>query len=344
MAVGVKVTVIVQVPLAGTLEQLLVWEKSPGLAPVSATPVTESVWPEALLVSVTVCGALLVPTVTVPKFRLVGEKETTVPTPVRETVCVLPDTPLLLSVIVTIPLFVPLLVGLNATRIVQFAAGATNDGEIGQLLVSTYCVLMVTLLMVRLPVPVLVSVTVWFELVVLITWVAKVRLVGTRDTTGVPPTPVPVSVTCCGLFAALSVIVTVPLKVPAVGGVKVTEIVQFFPAATLVPQVLVSPKFVLAAMLVMVRVALPVLVSVTVCAALVVPTLTLLKVKLAGKSWTAGAVVPMPVRLTVWGLPGALSVTDRVPLIVPDPEGVKVTEMVQLALTGTLDPQVFVSL
>lgn len=96
-------------------------------------------------------------------------------------------------------------------------------------------------------------------------------------------------------------------------------------------------------MLVIVSVALPVLVRVTVCAALVVPTLTLLKVKLAGESWTAGAVVPMPVRLTVCGLPGALSVMERVPLIVPDPEGVKVTEMVQFPPARTLDPQVFVS-
>jgi hypothetical protein len=296
VAVGVKVTVMVQVPLAGTLEQLLVWEKSPGLAPVSATSVTESAWPDALLVSVTVCGALLVPTVTVPKFRLAGEKETTVPTPVSETVCGLPAA---LSVMDTVPVLVPLLVGLNAARIVQFAPGATNEGEIGHLLVRTYCALMVTLVMVRLPVPVLVRVTVCCELVVLITWVAKVRLVGESDTAGVPPTPVPVSVTCCGLFAALSVSVTVPLKVPALGGVKVTEMVQFVPASTLDPQVLAWAKLVLATMLVIVSVALPVLVRVTVCAALVVPTLTLLKVKLAGESWTAGAVVPMPVRLTV---------------------------------------------
>ena len=99
--------------------------------------------------------------------------------------------------------------------------------------------------------------------------------------------------------AALSAIESEAKRLPEAMGLNVTAMVQLAPPATLDPQVLAWAKLVLATMLVIVSVALPVLVRVTVCAALVVPTLTLLKVKLAGESWTAGAVVPMPVRLTV---------------------------------------------
>ena len=45
-----------------------------------------------------------------------------------------------------------------------------------------------------------------------------------------------------GLLLALSVTVSVALRDPATAGVKVTLIVQFPPAATLDPQVLVCPK------------------------------------------------------------------------------------------------------
>ena len=61
------------------------------------------------------------------------------------------------------------------------------------------------------------------------------------------------------------------------------------------------------AMLLMLKAPLPVLVRVTERAALVVPTDRLLKVRLAGVRLTTGP-VPVPVRLTVCGLPLALSV------------------------------------
>ena len=70
----------------------------------------------------------------------------------------------------------------------------------------------------------------------------------------------------------LSVMVRVPVSVPVAVGEKVTLIVQEPLAATLPPQVLVSPKLALVAMLAMVSVALPVLLRVTGCDALVVPT------------------------------------------------------------------------
>lgn len=56
--------------------------------------------------------------------------------------------------------------------------------------------------------------------------------------------PVPVSVTVCGLawLVALSEIVKVPVRVPVAEGVNVTLMTQFAPAATLPPQSSVSAK------------------------------------------------------------------------------------------------------
>jgi hypothetical protein len=83
--------------------------------------------------------------------------------------------------------------------------------------------------------------------------------------------PVPVKLTVCGLPLALSVMVTAPVRDPAAVGVKVTLIVQFEPAATLVVQVFVeagiekSPESVpVRVMLVKVSEAFPVLLMVTV--------------------------------------------------------------------------------
>jgi len=55
-------------------------------------------------------------------------------------------------------------------------------------------------------------------------------------------TPVPVSETVCGLFVALSVMVSMPPRVPLAVGVKVTFTVQVELAATLEAQLLVCAK------------------------------------------------------------------------------------------------------
>jgi hypothetical protein len=51
--------------------------------------------------------------------------------------------------------------------------------------------------------------------------------------------PVPVKLTVCGLVLALSVRVSVPVRVPDAEGVKVTLIVQLPLGLTLVPQLFV---------------------------------------------------------------------------------------------------------
>jgi len=143
---------------------------------------------------------------------------------------------------------------------------------------------------------------------------------------------------------ALSVTVIVPAWLPVAVGVNVTLIAQFAPAATDAPHVLVSPYCALATMLVMLSAAVPEFVSVTLCAALGVPTAWLPKSRLAGEKLATGpfAGVPVPVRLTVCGLFAALSVKVIDPVRVPVAVGVNVTLIVQLPATATKLPQVFV--
>jgi len=98
-------------------------------------------------------------------------------------------------------------------------------------------------------------------------------------------------------------------------------------------------------MLVRFSAALPVFVSVTVWAGLVVFTCWLVNVKLDPDKLTTGAggSVPVPVRVIVCGLPVALSVTVTDAVRVPVAVGVKVTLIVQVPLfAGTELPQVLV--
>jgi hypothetical protein len=74
-------------------------------------------------------------------------------------------------------------------------------------------------------------------LVVFTTWLLKATAVGAN--TIVCARPVPFAFASCGLFVALSVTTSVPWRLPVAVGVKNTEIVQFAPAATELPQVLV---------------------------------------------------------------------------------------------------------
>lgn len=168
---------------------------------------------------------------------------------------------------------------------------------------------------------------------------------------GVAPTeksgvaPVPVSAAICGLPAALSFIETEALRVPAAEGAKVMLSVQFAPAATLEPQVLVwakSPAFApVSEIPATVSTEPPLFVSVMVWAALVEPIPCDENVRLAGASVTA-ATTPLPVKATVCGLPAALSVMDADAERAPVVDGSKVTLIVQNAPEATGEPQVFV--
>lgn len=161
--------------------------------------------------------------------------------------------------------------------------------------------------------------------------VAKVTLVGASVAIGAV-TPVPVRDITCGLLGALSVIVTEPNAPPAAVGVNVTLMVQIPCGATGKLQVSASAKGAGAAIEVTVRFAVPVLVTVTVCAALDVPRAMLPKFRLLEDSSTLGRFTPVPVRSITCGVLGALSVRVSAPTLGPATTGVKVRRMVQLVV------------
>ena len=124
--------------------------------------------------------------------------------------------------------------------------------------------------------PVFFTVTTLAALVVPIVCAAKVSLVGVAVTTTVAGLPVPVSDTFCGEFVALSVTERVPVSVPVVVGLNVTDTVQLaLLPASVVPQGVVPPATAVKSPLAANEsdvLAVPVFLTVTIFAALVVPT------------------------------------------------------------------------
>jgi hypothetical protein len=98
--------------------------------------------------------------------------------------------------------------------------------------------------------------------------------------------PIPLSVTTCWPPAALSARLTAAVRVPLAIGLKVTLIVQLAPAANELPQLWVCANSTalipVIAMLVMVKLAVPVFLRVTALAGLVVPIPWVEKVRLVG--------------------------------------------------------------
>ena len=84
------------------------------------------------------------------------------------------------------------------------------------------------------------------------------------------------------------------------------------------------------------------LLSVTVCAVPVVPTVWLAKTSELGLNVTRGAPTAVPLMETTCGDPAALSVKPRVALRVPLALGRKLTETEQVAAGASDDPQVLV--
>jgi hypothetical protein len=156
-----------------------------------------------------------------------------------------------------------------------------------QLLVWAKAPVIVMLVIVSAVVLLFASVEVSGALVVPIVVVGNVNFVGVTET---PVTPLPLKVMVWGLFVALSVIVTAPVTIPVFVGVKVTEMVQFLPALRVVPQVFVCAKGAAVAMLVIFRVAVPVLASVAFFMAVVLPTAWLPKLMLVVESVTCCAI------------------------------------------------------
>jgi len=109
--------------------------------------------------------------------------------------------------------------------------------------------------------------------------------------------PLPASDAICGLFAALSVTVRVPLRGPPTVGVKVTVMVHVLLPATADPQVFVWAKSPVAVMLGIVREVVRLLLRVTTMGALVVPMGVLPKLSVTGDNFTG--TTPVPTRAIV---------------------------------------------
>src|SRR2546427_414264 len=173
----------------------------------------------------------------------------------------------------------------------------------------------------------------------------KARLVGAKVTAGT--IPVPASDTDCGLPGASSVMVTVAVRAPVAAGVNVTVKAQLADAATgpparghgatPEPATAKSPGFEPArAMLVMLRLAVPLLVRVTVCAVLVALSRWLTTARVVGTRAAAG-ITPAPASDTYCGLLAASSVMVTVAVRAPVAAGVKLMLIVQLA-PGATEP------
>src|SRR5579859_4104538 len=177
------------------------------------------------------------------------------------------------------------------------------------------------------------------ELAVPTTVIGNERL--DADTLRVKVTPVPLNETAWGLFEALSVMVSAPLRDPVAVGVKLALTVQLELAAKLVPQLLVCAKSPLAWIPLILIAVGPGFDTVTGCETLVLPSACAAKPSVVGVTLRT-VLAPVPVSDTVCGLPAALSVMERVPVRVPVPVGVKTTLTVQLALVARLAPQLLV--
>src|SRR5437870_168925 len=158
--------------------------------------------------------------------------------------------------------------------------------------------------MLKEVVPTLVRVTFFAPLIVPMACVENVKLTGES----LAVVPIPLSVTFCGLPAALSLMLTAAVRVPLAVGLKVTLIPQLAPAANELPQVWVCAKFPalvpVIAMLLMVKIAVPVFLSVTVLAVLVVPIACVEKVRLVGDKVAFGPeIAAAPLNVTLCGVP-----------------------------------------
>jgi hypothetical protein len=270
------------------------------------------------------------PGVKVPQLGVVVS-EKSIPVPASATWLV-PS----VSTMVTAPLRAPPCVGLKITVMVQEAPAFT---VLPQLFVSLKSPPALIAEICRAAVPLLASLMVCADEAVPTGSAPNCNPVGASKTEGDGVPPVPDNGTICGLPEASSATESAPTRFPLCVGVKTTLIAQLAPGARLVPQEFVSLKSPVTANPEMLSVEVPVFVSMTLCADADDPTRVLANVKLIGFNDANGA-IPVPVRLTVCGLPLASSDTDSVPVRAPPCVGVNVTETVQFAPAASVAPQV----
>jgi hypothetical protein len=169
-------------------------------------------------------------------------------------------------------------------------------------------------------------------------------LVAERDTVAAA-TPVPLSAIDCGDPAALSVMVMAAVNAPEAKGPKWPWMVQFAPAASVVPQLFAKTNedafAPVRAMLVMDSVASPELVRVSVADPLVLPTFTLPNESFEADRDTNGTATPVPLSAIDCGDPAALSVMVMAAVSAPEAKGPKCPWIVQFAPAARVAPQLF---
>ena len=166
----------------------------------------------------------------------------------------------------------------------------------------------------------------------------------------VPLVPVPDTATCCGLLLALSVKVSVAVRVPEVVGLKMMLAVQLAEAARVDPQVVLktekspglAPEKLALLTGLTVIVPLLLLVSVTTFCPPALPTATLPQTSEVGEAEAEPpAAAAVPESATVRGDEPA--VMFQLAVTVPEVVGLKSTEAVQLEDAAREDPQVVVA-
>lgn len=295
------------------------------------------------MVTVTVIAALVVPCVVAGNVRLVGETDTVVcgtsVVPLSGTLCGLF---IALSVITKVPLLGLVPVGVNVTAIVQVMPAGSGSASVEQVPPETANGLSPVVMLEKeiVPPPVLVffTVTVIGELVVFCKVAGNVKLPGVICTAICGTSVVPLKGTSCGLLAALSAIVKVPLLGAVPAGVNVTAIVQLAPAASgelsveqVPPDTANEPSPVEIFEKVMVCDAVLVFFTVTDIGELAVLCSVAGNVSDAGVTVTVGCPAVVPCSATSCGLPEvALSASVKVPVLAAVPVGVNVMRIVQV--------------
>ena len=149
-----------------------------------------------------------------------------------------------------------------------------------------------------------------------------------------------------GVVVVLLVMDSVPDWLPPEVGANFTLTVQDAPAASELPQLPDWVNWPETAIDEIVAAAEPGLETVTDCAAVVEPTASSPNARLVGE--TVRLLLPttefplVPTRVIVVGLPGWLLGMVRLPVVTPDPVGVKVTLTVQVESDARLVPQLLV--
>lgn len=226
---GLNVTDIVQVALLPASIVLHGVDPPATAAKSPLVPNESDVLAVPVFLTVTIFAALVVPTVWAANVSLAGVTVTMTvpaeaPVPERLTVC---GEFVAWSVIKIEPVRVPVVVGVNVTLTVQFVPAASVLVQV--VLDCAKSPVGVPTEIVVDAVPELVTVNDMGPLVVPTVCDGNVKLVGAGVTMTV--VPVPDRVTVWGEFAALSVMVTVPGRLPPVVGANVTLIVQVAPPA-----------------------------------------------------------------------------------------------------------------